>query len=79
MTGGGVKGWAGRRKVSQPSALRLKGYRVLAHRRRTPAGEIDLIVRRGAAASSVSIAQRRRIILPQIPASAPSLTGLMRF
>lgn len=58
-------------------ALRLKGYRVLARRLRTPAGEIDLIVRRGAtiafvevkaratrgaAASSVSTAQRRRIV-----------------
>ena len=73
------EGWGRKAESLAAFALRLKGYRVLAHRRRTPAGEIDLIVRRGAAASSVSIAQRRRIILPQIPASAPSLTGLMRF
>lgn len=56
--------------------LRLKGYRVLARRYRTPAGEIDLIVRRGrrvvfvevkerpdeqAALEAVSDAGRRRI------------------
>jgi len=58
-------------------ALRLKGYRVVARRVRTPAGEIDLIARRGdvvafvevkarptytQAASSVSPGQRRRIV-----------------
>ena len=56
--------------------LRLKGYRVLARRYRTPVGEIDLVVRRGgivafvevkarpsagAAIESVSSRQRRRI------------------
>ena len=56
--------------------LRLKGYRVLARRYRTPAGEIDLIVRRGrvivfvevkhrpsedAALGAVTPAARRRI------------------
>ena len=88
------EGWGRKAESLAAFALRLKGYRVLARRLRTPAGEIDLIVRRGATiafvevkaratrgavASSVSIAQRRRIILPQIPASASSLTGLMRF
>jgi putative endonuclease len=58
-------------------ALRLKGYRVLASRVRTPAGEVDLVVRRGSvvafvevkarktrerAADSISPTQRRRIV-----------------
>lgn len=57
-------------------ALRLRGYRVLARRWRSPVGEIDLIVARGrtiafvevkardsldAAAESVSPHQRRRV------------------
>lgn len=56
--------------------LRLKGYRILARRERTPAGEIDLVARRGgvlvavevkarssleAAVSAVSTRQRLRI------------------
>jgi putative endonuclease len=56
--------------------LRLKGYRVLARRYRTPAGEIDLIVRKdksvvfvevkerteeGAAIEAVTPASRKRI------------------
>jgi putative endonuclease len=58
-------------------ALRLKGYRVVARRVRTPAGEIDLVARRAnvvafvevkarptlaQAAGSVSPGQRRRIV-----------------
>ncbi len=57
-------------------ALRLRGYRILAHREKTPLGEIDLIAVRGprlafvevkrratleAAEASVSAAQRARI------------------
>jgi putative endonuclease len=38
--------------------LRLKGYRVLARRYRTPAGEIDLIVRRGRAVAFVEVKER---------------------
>lgn len=58
-------------------ALRLKGYRIEARRVRTPAGEIDMVARRGdvvafvevkarqtlaQAAASVSPGQRRRIV-----------------
>ncbi len=57
-------------------ALRLKGYRILGRRVRTPAGEIDILARRGrilavievkartserAAREAVSPAQRRRL------------------
>jgi putative endonuclease len=38
--------------------LRLKGYRVLARRVRTPSGEIDLIVARGEALVFVEVKQR---------------------
>jgi len=58
-------------------ALRLKGYRIVARRVRTPAGEIDLVARCGDvvafvevkarptyanAVGSVSAGQRRRIV-----------------
>jgi putative endonuclease len=39
--------------------LRLKFYRVLARRYRTPAGEIDLIVRRGRTVAFVEVKHRR--------------------
>jgi len=38
--------------------LRLKGYRILARRFRTPAGEIDLIARRGRTIVFVEVKQR---------------------
>jgi putative endonuclease len=38
--------------------LRLKGYRVLARRYRTPAGEIDLIVKRGKSVVFVEVKER---------------------
>lgn len=39
-------------------ALRLKGYRILARRYRSPAGEIDLIVGRGAVLAAVEVKAR---------------------
>jgi len=39
-------------------ALRLKGYRVLARRYRTPVGEIDLIVRRGRTVAAIEVKAR---------------------
>ena len=38
--------------------LQLKGYRVLARRYKTPAGEIDLIVRRGRRVVFVEVKER---------------------
>lgn len=38
--------------------LRLKGYRVLARRYRTAAGEIDLVVRRGRQIAFVEVKER---------------------
>lgn len=38
--------------------LRLKGYRILARRHRTPFGEIDLIARRGRRLAFVEVKQR---------------------
>ncbi|WP_062115739.1 YraN family protein [Aureimonas sp. AU40] len=39
-------------------ALRLKGYRILAVRYRTPSGEIDLVARRGALVAIVEVKAR---------------------
>lgn len=41
--------------------LRLKGYRVLARRARTPVGEIDLILRRGDIVAFVEVKARDRL------------------
>jgi putative endonuclease len=38
--------------------LRLKGYRILARRYRTPVGEIDLIARRGGVLAAVEVKAR---------------------
>ncbi len=40
--------------------LRLKGYRILARRYRTPMGEIDLVVRRGRTLAFVEVKARAR-------------------
>ena len=40
--------------------LRLKGYRVLARQVRTPAGEIDLVARRGNVVAFCEVKARRR-------------------
>lgn len=42
-------------------ALRLKGYRVLARRLRTPAGEIDILARRGRILAVVEVKARKQV------------------
>ncbi len=42
-------------------SLRLKGYRLLAHRYKSPHGEIDLIVRRGSVTAFIEVKARRSV------------------
>ncbi len=50
-----------RAETSAALFLRLKGYAVLARRYRCPAGEIDLIVRRGRVVAAVEVKARARL------------------
>jgi putative endonuclease len=43
--------------------LRLRGYRLLARRLRTPAGEIDILARRGRVVAVVEVKARGDLIL----------------
>ena len=45
-------------ELAAAAVLVLKGYRILARRERTPAGEIDLIVRRGVRLAFVEVKAR---------------------
>ena len=49
--------------------LRLKGYRILASRRRTPVGEIDIIARKGKMVSFIEV--KRRNTIDQAAAAIP--------
>ena len=55
--------------------LRLKGYRILAQRVRTPMGEVDIIARRGATLIFVEVKYRPD---PDQAAAALSPKALMR-
>lgn len=54
--------------------LRLKGYRILARRYKTPMGEIDIVVRRGRMVAFVEVKFRRT--LPEaLECLTPSMTS----
>lgn len=53
-------------------ALRLKGYRILARRYRTPLGEIDLIARRGDLVIMVEVKVRSDLVSAMEAVSFPA-------
>jgi putative endonuclease len=50
--------WGGRAEFFCLWHLRLKGYRILARRYRTPVGEVDLIARRGGVLAAIEVKAR---------------------
>ena len=59
MTRQRAEGWGRRAETVAAWWLRLKGYRVLARRVRTPVGEVDLVVRKGGCLVFVEVKARR--------------------
>ena len=53
-----AESWGRRAETLAALWLQLKGYRILARRVRTPAGEIDLIARRGRQVAFVEVKAR---------------------
>lgn len=64
-----AEGWGRRAEMIAAWWLRLKGYRVLARRVRTPVGEVDLVVRKGRCLVFVEVKAR-----PDAERAAASLT-----
>ena len=61
--------------------LRLKGYRILALRARTPMGEIDVVARRGSTTAFIEVkarASREDALLAVTPRAARRLAGAAR-
>ncbi len=58
--------------------LRLKGYRIIASRYRTPAGEIDLIARRGRTVAFVEVKARKRLDIGEEAVSSASEQRIVR-
>jgi len=56
-----AEGWGRRAEDLSALALRVKGYRILARRFRCPAGEIDIVARRGATLAVVEVKARASI------------------
>ena len=53
-----AEGWGRRAEDICALALRMKGYRILARRFRCPAGEIDIVARRGGVLAVVEVKAR---------------------
>lgn len=69
MTRQRAEGWGRRAETLAAWWLRLKGYRILAQRVRTPVGEVDLVARRGRTLVFVEVKAR-----PNLPSAAGSIT-----
>jgi putative endonuclease len=64
------------------AALRLKGYRLLARRFKTPHGEIDLIMRRGRTTIFVEVKERGNLdatLLAVSPGQMKRISAASRF
>lgn len=70
MTRHRAESWGRRAESYAALWLQLKGYRILARRVRTPAGEIDLIARRGKQVAFVEVKARG-----DLRAAAEALSG----
>lgn len=58
--------------------LQLKGYRILGRRVRTPAGEVDLVARRGKALAFVEVKARGSDIAADAALGLPQLRRVSR-
>ena len=68
-----AEGWGRRAEDICALLLRAKGYRILARRFRCPAGEIDIVARRGRVLAVVEVKARATV-----PAAIESLTPHQR-
>jgi len=68
-----AEGWGRRAEDLCALALRAKGYRILARRFRCPAGEIDIVARRGGILAIVEVKAR-----PTVEAAMEALTARQR-
>ena len=68
-----AEGWGRRAEDFCAFVLRAKGYRILARRFRCPAGEIDIVARRGGVLAIVEVKAR-----PTVEAALEALTARQR-
>lgn len=73
-----AEGWGRRAEDVCAIALRLKGYRILARRFRCPAGEIDIVARRGGTLAIVEVKARTTVAAAMESLTARQRTRLER-
>ena len=61
MTGGNRKRRAAAAELAALWYLRLKGWRLLAHRYKSPVGEVDLVMRRGDVTAFIEVKARQSL------------------